>query len=148
MLQYVSNTAAHCGTLQHTTTHCNSIHTHPPPHACTHLSKTPPPPFVSNTLQHTATHRNILQHTAGTFGQQILTLPQALTNTHRKHHHLSVTLPAAFNATPCNTLQHPATPCNTLQHTHTYRKHHHLPVTLSSVFAALPSVCVPPHVGA
>jgi len=73
-----------------------------------------------NTLQHTATHCNTLQHadvpyTMGIkqqkqMGDQALPLFNTLQHTATYYNTLQHT------ATHCNTLQHTATHCNTLQH--------------------------------
>jgi len=65
-----------------------------------------------NTLQHTATHRNMPQHTARiapVWHEYFMT-----GTNHSRHTTLQHT------ATRCNTLQHAATHCNTLQHTATH----------------------------
>jgi len=80
-----------------TTTHCNTLQ-----HSAT----------LGNTLQHTATHRNTLQHSA--------TLCNTLqhTATHQVHNrkHACATHPSK-TATHSNTQQHTATHSNTQQHT-------------------------------
>ena len=63
-----------------------------------------------NTLQHTATHCNTLQHTA--------THCNTLRHTHATHRNA-----LRHTATHCNTLQHAATRCNTLQHIHRHATH-------------------------
>ena len=65
------------------------------------------------TLQHTATHRNTLQHTDSlqhTTLEKVITLQHTATHRNTKHQ----------TATHCNTLQHTTTHCNTLQHTATH----------------------------
>ena len=84
-------------------------------------------------LQHTATHRSILQHTA-TMGTRCnngasrgdsmwLRTRQAINcNTRKSLQHTATHCSILqHTATHCNTLQHTATHCNTLQHTATRR---------------------------
>ena len=62
----VNQTAAHCNTLQHTATCCNThqILPHMWMSHVIHVTERSKPKNVSITLQHTATHCNTLQHTA------------------------------------------------------------------------------------
>ena len=92
---YQTRLAAHCNTLQHAATYCNTLNTLQ--HAAALYQARPA--AHCNTLQHTATHCNTLQHIEYT---------AAHCNT------------LQHTATHCNTLQHTATHCNTLQHTATH----------------------------
>jgi len=81
--------------LQHTATHCNTLH-----HSATHW----------HTMQYTATHCNTLRHTATHCNT--LQLTQYVRTRHVHPFDLPVPL------MPCNTVQHSsATHCNPLQHT-------------------------------
>ena len=78
------------------------------------------------TLQHTATHRNILQHTA-THGNTLQhsavpcsTLQHTATHNNTLRHTATHYSTLQYTATHCNTLQHTATHCNTLQYTATH----------------------------
>jgi len=86
------HTATHCNALQHTTTHCNTLQ------HIRHYTA-----IYGNTLQHIAIHRNILQHTAKHCNALQRTLIRGSTQQHTAIH--------------CKILQHIAARCNTLQHT-------------------------------
>ena len=83
---YHVHTATHCNTLQHTATHCNTLQ----------QSQEVVLKYAMYTLQHAATRCNTLQH------------PATPCNRYKKS---SWSTPC----THCNTLQHTATHCNTLQ---------------------------------
>jgi len=111
---------SHCNTLHQSVTICNTD-------SCPRLndestvfdgSFSPNLNSLPNsTLQHTATHCNLLQHTAtllalpahGRRERNILIIIVAKRQLNPKYH----------TATHCNTLQHTATHCTTLQHTAT-----------------------------
>jgi len=106
-------TATHYDSLQHITTHCNTlktlqytaIHSKTQQHTATHCNTLHPLIYNlhtthSNTQQHTATHCNILQHTA--------THCNTLHPTESHYNTLQHTEPH------CNTPHHTATHCDTL----------------------------------
>jgi len=76
-----------CNTLQHTARHWH------------------------NTLQHTATHCNTMQHTAARQRFARSAMPAM-----RRAMSGDYCIPLQHTATHCNTLQYPTTPCNTMQH--------------------------------
>ena len=112
---------SHCSTLQQSATICNTD-------SCPRMidestvvdgSFSPNLNSITNsTLQNTATHCNLLQHTAtslalpahGQRERNILIIIVAKRQLNPKYH----------TATHCNTLQHTATHCNTLHHTVTH----------------------------
>ena len=107
-LQTLPPTAIHCDyhTLQHTTTHCNTL-----PHTATHY----------HTLQHTATHCTTLPHTASLHHTAPHTPWGVCTRAFWCPTHDTYPLIHCWRA-PCarNTLQHTATHYHTLPHTATH----------------------------
>jgi len=131
--------AAHCNTLQHTTTQSTTLQ-HTATHTATHLIShdVSEEHHVSqihgdavfqqhnaahcNTLQHTATHCTTPQHTA----PHTATYPAG--HDISQEHHASLIHGDAVlqqhNAAHCNTLQHTATHHKTLYHTATHAATH------------------------
>jgi len=136
-----STFATHCSTLSHTTTQCVTVcteahcHTHcsTMKHTATQWSTlVHATRCIHTALQHSATHRNTLQHTATHCNTMKHTATQWSTLVHAircstLHHtpancHTRITLhhtAARWNTmenivTHCNALQHTATHCNTL----------------------------------
>ena len=121
----LQHTAPHCTTLHHTATHCNIRQNEPCMFAVfyfvvAHLQKYGAFVVIINTLKrgvfealvdtlpHTDTHCNKLQHTKSLYLlAHLLGFHQMISLQHTLQH----------TATHCNTLQHTATHCSTLQHT-------------------------------
>jgi len=78
-------------------------------------------PHKNYKLQHTATHCNTLQHTAGAHlwhkDCACNTLPHIVIHCSMLHHTASHCITLHFTASHCIALHHTATHCNTLQHT-------------------------------
>jgi len=102
------HTTVHCSSvlLQHTTMHCSCTHSFATHYDTLHLH-----PFISSTLQHTATHCDTLQHTA------LAPILLQHTTTHCNCTH--------FDQSHCNNCTHSsATHCKTLQlHIFTSNQH-------------------------
>ena len=93
-------------------THCNTLqHTATPYNPLQHTAT------YCNTLQHTATHYNTLQHSATPCN----TLQHTATHCNTLHHTASYCNTLEHTTTHHNTPQHIATRCNTLQRTATTR---------------------------
>jgi len=118
------HTAAQCSTVQHSETHCNTLHAKNDT-KCS--AATPTTQYTARHAHFTATHCNILQHTAThcipSMTPSAALLPHARitlqhTATHcNKHCIPSITISAALLPSSHVTLQNTATYCNTLQHT-------------------------------
>ena len=119
--------AAHCGTLQQNTTHCNKIQRTAKHCTCIHAIESHQTHLAAycSTLQQTTTHGNILHlHTCQCIP---LDLPlQALNRycvtriSHGTHTSWAHCNALQHTATHCDTLQHITTHCNALQHTATH----------------------------
>ena len=73
-----------------------------------------------NTLQHSATHCNTLQHTTAWVTRRIIRLQHAATHGNILQHTAAHCSTLQHTAAHCNTLQHAAAHCNRLQHTATH----------------------------
>jgi len=109
------NTATHCNTLQHATTHMSYFLFA----VCCLLLGTC---GCEGTLQRAATHCNTLQHTAAHFNTPVVFLIAVCCTVCVNGRGSTATHCSTLQhtATHCSTLQHIAAHCNTLQHTATH----------------------------
>ena len=125
--------ATHCTTLQHTATQCNNTYNIPDVRPWTSMKYewSPSLLFTSRymaphgaTLQHTAIHCTILQHTRcsslNVYVRKQKSFSSSGLDRNIRQHTATQCNTVQHSATHCNTLQHTATHCNILQHTATH----------------------------